>query len=257
MIRFLKFFLLFLLFLAVALVINLPIQQLLPYAKLPRSVEIYGIDGRLLQGRAAEVVINRFPLRNVEYRFLPSCLLQLKLCYRIDYQQGQLQLGYDILNGDSELHRSSIDYPAAELLAQMDVALPVRPSGQLQLVIDDMSMLENALVSVNGRLVWRDLGVDDADNPLNIGDYQIEFTGSDTQYDFTISDVDAVLDVSGDGSLSDDGSYEIDVRVSSEGTIDPQVRSVLELFAERSSVNKYRIEHQGRLPPKISRQLFR
>ena len=256
MIKFLKYFGLFLLFLLVALVINLPIQHLLPYADLPKTVQIYGVDGRLLQGRAAEVVVNRFALRKIEYQFLPSCLLQLKVCYQIDYQQGRVQLGYDILNGDTELNRSQIDYPVAELLTQLPMVLPVKPSGHVQLVIDELSLVENQLVSVRGKLIWRDLGVDEQDVQINIGDYQVEFTGSDTQYDFIISDIDALLDVSGDGSISDDGSYEIDMRVSSEGSIDPQVKSVLELFAERTSVNKYRVEQQGDLPAGMTRQLF-
>ncbi len=69
-----KFVLFFVLCLAVALLINLPVQQVLPYVKLPQSVRMAGIDGSLFSGSAAEVRINDFPIRGIQYRYLPSWL---------------------------------------------------------------------------------------------------------------------------------------------------------------------------------------
>jgi hypothetical protein len=119
-----------------------------------------------------------------------------------------------------------------------------------------MSLQEKKLAAVNGRLVWRSLGVSQDDIHINIGDYQVDFSGDTAKYDLVFSDLDAELDLSGDGSITADGQYQVDVRVAAESTIDSQVRTVLELIGKRSSVNKYRIEQQGRLPPKIARQLF-
>jgi hypothetical protein len=136
------------------------------------------------------------------------------------------------------------------------MTLPVKPSGSLRLEIDDMSMLQNKLAAANGRLQWRSLGVNQGDIQINIGDYQVDFSGDATRYEFDFSDLDAQLDVAGDGSITADGQYKIDVRVSAKSTIDSQVRSVLELIGKRSSPNKYRIEQQGRLSPQITRQLF-
>ena len=251
-----KFVLFFLLCLMLALLINLPIQQVLAKVKLSDSVQLSGVDGTLFKGRIATVTANQFPLRGVRYRFLPSCLAVLKLCYLIDYDQGRIQLGYDVLNGDSEISNSRVKYPAADILGRLPMSLPIKPSGNVVLEIDDLSMHGKKLATVDGRLIWRSLGVDQGDIQINIGDYQVDFNGDASQYELDFSDLDAELDVSGDGSVTADGHYNIDVRVSAESSIDAQVRSVLELIGKRSSVNKYRIEQQGQLPPRMTRELF-
>jgi hypothetical protein len=228
----------------------------LAQVKLPGSVQLVGVGGTLFKGRAEAITLNQFPLHGVRYRFMPSCLPLLKLCYLLDYDQGRIQLAYDVVNGDSELSGSRVEYPVAELLGRFPLSLPIKPSGSVVLEIDDMSLQEKKLAAVNGRLVWRSLGVSQDDIHINIGDYQVDFSGDTAKYDLVFSDLDAELDLSGDGSITADGQYQVDVRVAAESTIDSQVRTVLELIGKRSSVNKYRIEQQGRLPPKIARQLF-
>ena len=257
MLKLWKFALFFLLCLLVALLINLPIQQVLPYVKLPPTVQLAAIDGSLLSGKADQVKINDFPIRGIQYRYMPSCIPLLKICYQIDYDQGQVQLAYDVLNGDTEISRTSVEYPIARLLAYMPTPALVIPTGRLQLEIDDMSMQQDKLVAVNGKLIWRDLGFEDDGTKINIGDYQVDFSGDASAYNFTFSDLNAALDVSGDGSVSAAGIYQVDVKISADTGIDPQVKSILNLIAVRSSVNKYRIEQQGRLPASIIRQLFR
>ncbi len=256
MFRIWKYMLFFLLCLVVALLFNLPISQVLPHVELPRSLQVSGVDGNVLEGTAVEVRINDFPIRRIEYRYLPSCIPMLKICYRIDYDRGRVQLAYDLLNGDTEVRKTRIQYPVAELLKYVPNAL-VRPVGRLQLEIDDLTMLQDKLVTAEGRLIWRDMGINDDGIKIDIGDYQVDFSGNPQQYDFTVRDLDAALDVSGSGNIKAAGLYAVDVKIGSEGGIDPQVKSVLNLVAARISVNKYRIEQKGRLPANITRQLFR
>ena len=246
----------FLLCLVVALLFNLPISQVLPHVELPRSLQVSGVDGNVLEGTAVEVRIDDFPIRRIEYRYLPSCIPMLKICYRIDYDRGQVQVAYDLLNGDSEISKTRIQYPVAELLKYVPNAL-ARPVGRLQLEIDDLTMLQDKLVTAEGRLIWRDMGINDDGIKIDIGDYKVDFSGNPQQYDFTVRDLDAALDVSGSGNIKAAGVYEVDVKIGSQDGIDPQVKSVLNLVAARISVNKYRIEQKGRLPANITRQLFR
>ncbi len=256
MFRIWKYTLFFLLCLVVALLFNLPISQVLPHVKLPDSLQISGVEGNVLRGTAAEIRINDFPIRGVQYRYLSSCIPLLKICYQIDYDQGRGRVAYDMLNGDTEISETRIQYPVSSLLAHVPNAL-VRPVGRLQLQLEDLTMLGEKLVSVNGELIWRDLGIDDDGIKFNVGDYKVDFTGNPQQYDFIFSDLNAALDVNGKGNIGADGKYEVDVRITAQSDIEPQVKSVLNLVGARSSVNKYRIERKGRLPGSITRQLFR
>ena len=256
MFRIWKYMLFFLLCLVVALLFNLPIQQVLPHVQLPRTLQVSGVDGNVLRGTAAEVRFNDFPVRGIRYRYLPSCIPLLKICYRIEYDQGQVQVAYDVLNGDTEVSKTRIEYPVSKLLAHFPNML-VRPVGRLQLQVDDLSMLGEKLVTAKGELIWRDLGIDDDGIKISVGDYQVDFAGNPQQYDFTFSDLDAALDVSGSGSVKASGVYEVDVKITAKSDIEPNVKSVLNVVAVRSSANKYRIEKKGRLPANITRQLFR
>ena len=100
------------------------------------------------------------------------------------------------------------------------------------------------------------VGVNQDEVQFNIGDYQLDFSGNRQAYDFKIKDLDADLDVQGDGKLSANGQYEIDVKIESAGEINARVKSMLDVFAAKDGYNKYRISQTGRLPPNMVRQLF-
>jgi hypothetical protein len=118
-------------------------------------------------------------------------------------------------------------------------------------------MLQDKPVSANGKLIWRELGFDNDGSIVNIGDYQVDISGDAKAFNFTFSDLDATLDVSGDGSMSANGLWAVDVIITAQAGLDPQVKSILNLIAARgSNANQYRILKKGRLPPNITRQLF-
>ena len=251
-----KFALFFLLCLMFALLFNLPIQQVLPYVKLPDAMRLVGVDGTVIKGTAQEISINNFPLRNIDYRYLPSCILLFKACYKISYEQGTFQLAYDVLNGDTEITQARVEYPVAELVRYVPKIL-VKPVGRIELLIDDLSMVQGKPTALNGKAVWRDMGVDNGGRKISIGDYQIDFIGDQQKYDFKLNDLDASLDVAGGGEVTADGQYSVDIKITAEDSIDSNVKMVLDLVASKAGYNKYRVEQKGRLPPALTRQLFK
>ena len=255
MLRIWKYFLFFFACLVFALLFNLPLQNVLPHVKLPDTIRVAGVDGTLIKGSATEVTIDDFPIRALDYRYMPSCIPLLKICYRIRYNRGDLQVAYDLLQGDTEVARTYINYEAAELMAHLPNAL-VQPVGQLELVIDELSLIDGKPDTLNGSLIWHNFGLDDDGIKINIGDYRLDFTGNPRQYEFKLSDLDASLEVDGEGEVRADGRYDVNIRITSETRIDSQVKYVLDLVARNTGYNKYRFEQQGRLPPNITRQLF-
>jgi hypothetical protein len=250
-----KFTLFFLLCLIVALLFNLPIQQVLPHVKLPDTVRVSGIDGTIVSGSALEIVVDRFPLRDIEYRYMPSCIPLLKICYRIDYSQGRVQVAYDLLNGDTEVSGARIEYPVTEL-AQYASNLLVQPAGRLELYVDDLAIIAGKPSALSGKLVWRDLGINDDGIRFNVGDYELNFTGSQEGYDFKLNDLGADLDVDGEGKVSADGRYSVDIRIVAGEGLEPQVRSVLRAVAKTVSHNHYRVDQSGQLPTRLRNQIF-
>ena len=256
MLRLSKFLLFFLLCLAIALVVNLPLPHLLPHFKLPPGVSLSGIDGTVVSGELREVRFNRFPLRQVKYRFEPSCLPLLKVCYGLEYEQGGASVAYDLLNGDTEVNSAHAEYTVDELTPYLPPLL-VEPEGRLELEVEELRLVAGKPAALAGQLTWRGLGVRSDSSPLALGDYRLKVNGEAQNYALELNDLDAVLDVDGEGDLQAGGQYSVDIKISSAETIDSQVRSVLDLFATRISPNNYRLEQQGRLPPRVAQMLFK
>lgn len=250
-----KLALFFVLCLLISLVLNLPVKQVLPYAKLPPTVQLAGIDGTVFGGRVGQVDINQFILDDVDYDFEWTCLFLLEACYDLEYPQGELELAYALTSGDAEITDARLEYPAAVLAAQVR-NLPLKPDGQIELTLEQLYIVAGKPAGAIGSLVWRNLGVNQDEVQFNIGDYQLDFSGNRQAYDFKINDLDADLDVQGDGKLSANGQYEIDVKIESAGEINARVKSMLDVFAAKDGYNKYRISQTGRLPPNLVRQLF-
>lgn len=244
----------FLVCLLVALIINLPLVHGLPWVKLPPEIQVSGVDGTVLRGKAQQITINEFPVRGVSYRYLPSCVALLKVCYRIEFDDGRFDIAYDLLHGDTELSKARVAYPVT-VLTPYFTPLPVQPIGRLELNIDDLSMLQGKPANLVARLVWRDLGIDDPDIKMNIGDYQLDISGKSPNYDLLFSDHDAHLTLKGDGEIAAGGVFKVDVSIEPRTEIDPHVKYVLELITEKVSFNKYRIRQDGRLPPQLARHL--
>lgn len=250
-----KYLLFFVLCLAIALVINLPIRQLLPHLQLPNTVVLSGIDGSVVSGRARQISINRFPLRDVSYRFAPSCIAMLKICYQVDYAQGTALTAYDLLNGDVEVSETRAEYAASELAVYIPNLL-VQPDGRLELLIDELTLIAGQPAALTGKLIWRDLGLQADDDTLTLGDYQVEFSGTPQKYDLKLNDLDASLKADGKGSITADGQYSVDIKITSDTPIDSKIRNVLDLVTAKVSYNNYRLEKKGQLPPGVTRQLF-
>ena len=251
-----QFILFFALCLMLALLINLPMQQVLPHFKLPAKVKLFGVQGTVFKGTAQEVIVDRFPLRAINYSNMPTCFLLLEACYQISYEQGDVQLAHGILNGDTEISDTRVEYPVAELV-KYGPSIPVNPVGRLELLIDELLMVQGKPTVLNGKLIWREMGIDNDGDKISIGDYQVDFTGDQEKVDFRLSDLGASLAVKGKGEVRADGQYDVDISIEAQTGIDSKVKNLLDLVATNTGYNKYRVEQKGRLPASITRQIFR
>ena len=249
-----RYTLFFLVCLLIALLINLPLVHVLPWVKLPSEIQLNGVDGTIVRGKAQQITVNEFPVRGVKYRYMPSCFVLLKVCYRIEFDDGRFDVAYDLLNGDTEVSKGQVEYPISVLTPYL-IPLPVQPVGKLELIIDDLSMLDGKPAQLVARLVWRDLGINDQGVKLNIGDYQLDINGKSPTYDLLFSDHDASLTLKGNGEITAGGVFKVDVRIEPRAGIEPQVKYVLDLIAEKVGHNKYRIRQSGRLPAQLARHL--
>lgn len=248
-----KLTLFFLLCLTIALGLNLPLSQLLVWVKLPPEIQIQGPDGNLMKGEVDRLTLKNYPINDVSYDFQPSCLSKLQICYQVRFDQGEMDVGYSLINNQTVISDANIEFPASDIKL-INPQLLVGPLGTLHLQLSRLAFIDNKPGDLEGVLVWRDLGIEEATS--NMGDFQIDFNGNQEGYTFTTKHLEAILIVDGGGQLAPDGVYSVDIGIETDSRIDPSVKYILDIAARKLAPDKYRINQKGRLPAATVRQLF-
>lgn len=255
MFRLWKLTLFFVLCLALSLLANMPAVLVLPQLHLDPALRLSGVNGSILRGRVERADYEALTLERVDYRLQPECLLTLDLCYRFDASEGGLRYAWNMLSGDAVLSDARLALAADRLAANL-APLPVALTGQIEVELTELKLVDGRPAGLTGNLLWRGLGADDGGSPLRLGDYRAEVSGDEQGYRAEITTLAADLMIEGEASLRADGEYEVDLEIESEAVIDPRAKTLLELFARGSGYNQYRVSRQGRLPPTQLRQLF-
>jgi len=239
-----KLALFFLVCLVIALLINMPVSQLLAQVTIPDKVRISRLQGTVLKGQAGELVVNQFPIRQLEYQADFSCLLTASLCYRIDFKDGTAVLSFNPVSNSIQVTGLEADIPI-QSLAAMSSQLLVSPSGSLGLKTDNLTIKQGKLVDIGGTAIWKNAGIVGED--FDLGEYQIDIERGIDLYQFILKDNDGMLDIDGKGILASDGNYTININIRGQAGLDSRVKNVLELFGSKKGLNQYLIHHSGQL----------
>ncbi|MFA9420605.1 MAG: type II secretion system protein N [Gammaproteobacteria bacterium] len=230
--------------LVIALLINMPVSQLLAQVTIPDKVRISRLQGTVFKGQAGELVINQFPIRQLEYQVNLSCLLTASLCYRIDFEDGTAMLSFNPISNSIQVTGFEANIPM-QSLAAMSNQLLVSPSGSLMLKTDNFTIRQGKLVDINGTAIWKNAGIVGED--FDLGDYQIDIERGIDLYQFVLKDNDGMLDIKGKGMLASDGKYTINIDIRAQSRTDSRVKNVLELIARKKGLNQYLVHHSGQL----------
>lgn len=239
------------------LVINLPVALILKQVTLPNNIKLHGVNGQIISGHIASVYANNFPIRDIDYEADLSCLLTLKVCYQINYQNGKANISFNPLSNHTVIEQLDVEYSMAELAPLMNQLL-VKPTGELNLKFNQISLKPNnanqiKIGNIDGLAIWRNAGV--AGEDINLGDYQIVLEREANSYQFKLTDRKAMLDIDGEGRLKSNGEYLFDIKIQADSSLDNNIKSMLTLAAKKKGLNEYTIHRQGQLPPQLTSQL--
>ncbi len=238
----------FLLCLLVALLINMPLGQLLGIVKIPGNIRVFQPEGSLISGRIDGIDINQLLIQDLEYEANLRCLLSLGLCYQVSNPYGSLQVRYDPIAGSTELTQVNLEYPLQDLNRMMGTVL-VQPTGLLQINFDSVMIVQDKLNDINGTLVWKDAGL--AGEDINLGNYVLSVGKIEGRYELVIDDIDALLDLAGRASLKADGEYTLDISIRTKSGLEPGIKNALDLVARKQGINQYVVRRTGSLDPAL------
>lgn len=222
------------LLLVITLLVTAPARLL--YLIVPgEMVVLRGLSGTVWNGSASGVLLRLpqgyFQLGAVDWSLHPLSLLTLSPHLTLSSHWGKQTLAGDIiLRGQRDLDLFDLDVQvAAGLLGRF---APVAVDGFFSLQAEYLQLRDAMPYSGKGRLVWQNAGWNSPRGLVPLGSYALDFQqpegGAVTGDVLTLS---GPLQASGSLQLQQ-RRYEVDVQLSSETSLDAQVKQMLSLIAQ-------------------------
>ncbi|MGR5235853.1 type II secretion system protein N [Vibrio alfacsensis] len=165
----------FILFFSVSLIAGLPVSWVLQHAPSVRGLDIQGAQGSVWQGRATNVRWQNQNVGEVSWDFQLSSLFTGKAEFAIRFGRGSDMdlrgrglVGYRLTSGPyAENVVASI--PAAKVVEQARLPVPVGVEGQLELNIRHATYAAPWCKTGEGTLVWSASGIQSPLGSLDLG----------------------------------------------------------------------------------------
>jgi hypothetical protein len=214
------------------------------------QVNIQGINGTLWSGSAQRITLSsRYVIDDVSWSFCTWRLLTAEACINLDasYQnkpvQGQLGIG---ITGDLIARDLSIETDAQSLgdLARLPVG---ELSGLISIHLESVNWIQEHIPSAVGKIQWKNATITVVET-ASLGDVAITLTESD-DFPLTaiISNKGGHITLSGETHISDDGSYNLELKLTPNNTTSKNLRASLEMFAEQQNDGSFVLQNTGNL----------
>ncbi|HEX21983.1 MAG TPA: type II secretion system protein N [Chromatiales bacterium] len=173
-----------------------------------QKLALTGLSGSVWQGGAQQALINGQRLQGLEWHLKPWTVLfgKLELDYEIRLNDGFARgsVATDP-QGTVRLDAVEAKLPLAQLSLPAIAAL--RPSGVVNLNLQNVDWNGEALLAAQGRMVWSDAGISLL-QPLQFGDLALTLETRDDGVIGELSDAGGPLQAEGLITLKADGSYQ-------------------------------------------------
>ena len=247
--------LLFVLSLALGLLINTPARQILRFASLPDTLVMQGLQGTLRAGRIQQLGYQGLLFSDLGYRLQPGCLFRLAMCYRVVTAAGELdlELQTSLLSGSFSVLESRLRLGEEAFSAVP--GLLIQPRGDLVIDIERLTIEQQKLQDLTGRISWNRAGLQGEEQEL--GNYSALISQVSEGFSIKLDQATGLLLVAGEMQLAWNGTYQVDLTLESKAGLSDSINNALGLLASKSGLNQYRIDRKGRIDRNLLQWLKR
>ncbi len=216
--------------------------------KLP-AVKLYQLDGSIWQGRSALVTIGPRAERliSLKWELQPAALF-------LGRAQAEVNFKYDGRNVAATVGRNLGGYFLKDLNANLAAATIEKFSAQFaiglkgifKVELDTLSLAAGQLNHVEGKLTWRDAGIDL--NSASFGDFEAILNTVDGTINGVIRDLDGPMKVNGTLILQPTGEYVFAGTIELRDKNRNDLRQGLRFIGTPNPKGVYTIKYQGQLP---------
>ena len=224
--------------------------RLLPMVLPGNELQLSGLSGSLLKGRAARTLLitpaGPLHLGAVRWRFRPLRLLTFSPALSLRSTWAEQRFTADVTLSTSTLRIKDLDGRfSAALLRQF---APLALDGSIELLFDEISLDAQGPVEAEGRIVWQDAKWLSPSGPRLLGTYVAQLSSEgERQVQADVGTLAGPLRVEGTAQLAN-GNYRTNLRIDGDDApIDPGVAQALALLAAPED-SGYRLTLEGALP---------
>lgn len=134
-------------------------------------------------------------------------------------------------------------------------AMLVQPTGDFVIDIEQLSLAQARLQALSGRISWNQAGVRGEEQSL--GNYSGEIRQDDDGLQLELDQSTGLLTAAGDIKLAWNGQYQVNMTLNGNAGLQDSINSALELVAQKTGLNRYRIDRKGRVNRKLLTTLQR
>lgn len=215
--------------------------------------QLFGLDGSLLEGRVAGIVVNGKPtLSDLHWRWHPLQLLLARAAFRVDGGGEALTLdsGVALLPGGginlTDARLAGGVKPVLGLAGQ--AFLPI--DGQAGLTLDRLKLRKGFPTLAEGRLQLDRLAWTLAKDPLPLGDFEAVLTTESDRIIATVRPLSGPLDVGGEiRVLTADRTYEVDLQVRPKPNAEAMIQNLVRSLGQPDPQGFWHIRTRGALGP--------
>ena len=211
---------------------------------LPANLYLTGISGTLWQGSVQTVIAQGIPLNNVRWDMRLLSLLLGNAS--IDIQAGnkrdtdnialEAQVSFSLLSQQLTLQNSDFQLPAALVMSQLRLPLPVQAGGRFTLALDvlEFNLKDMQCQAAEGEGHWLNATVVDRGNLIDFGQYHATVGCVDQNLQFAVQP-NNILNLDAVATLQNTGKFKITARFKPSSNLPNSVHNAAQMFGRKDS----------------------
>jgi general secretion pathway protein N len=244
----LKYLLLFLPILMVALFLTLPLKLVVEYVPIPQILKLEGLTGSVFAGQIDRLTIRKIPIHQVAYKFDISCLLRIAICLESEFLEGNVRLSYKPVVNQLDIIRGNLKL-ALETPGILPPSLFIKPSGIINIQEVSATIQSEKIHEISSRAIWQHAGIEGEE--LNLGDFEFNLDRIGPEYELTVRDLNAMIAVNGNAIVNQKGDYISTATLTAKPGLPSSIKTALEYVARKKNLNQFEVNKSGKLPPNL------
>jgi len=237
----------FLIIIVITLIYKLPAKFV--YQKLPphHAVQLNGISGSIWSGRIGAVRTQQLTIRNIDWTLSAWRLLLGEADIQWQIQDPAMNLQGELMLSRPNIHLTnvsgSIDLLAlAERLPAQDFLL----AGRLDVDISEIGYKNTGWHNASGQVVWKSARVL-SPTDIELGGFKADLSSKAGRLVAQLNDIGGAVQLSGNSSMSRQGSYDYVVEIGIRDTSVPRLLEAFNYLEKHNENGLAKLRGNGRL----------